>query len=1061
MKAHFNPIRLFAEVVVIVALAQAAVTLVLPLLGLGDAGLRSTLLGAALLALLAGPTVYWRCMAASRRLPSAAARPVAHSTGGRVRSAVAMTAAAQLLGLAATAGAVLWQQRALDDAARAQFERGVERIETEVKRRFALPLYGLYGVRGMYAGGAAINKTSFRAYVESRDLPREFPGVRGFGFIERVLRGDVEAFTAGMQAHEPHFAVRSSGAAPDLYIIKHIEPMATNHAAWGYDIGQEAVRREAAERAVRSGEPALSGRITLVQDGKQGPGFLYLVPVFRRGTDPTTPQQRQSALVGLLYVSIVAAELLGDVLAVADHTLHFALFDGDATPASQLLYDADRHLAAASGAVTTADFTGRQFESSRSFTVGGRTLALRVSTTPAFDASTDRSSLAAIGVGGALASCLMALAVWLLAVGRLRAHNRARRMTADLDLMARVVRHTSNAVVITDAALHITWVNEGFTRMTGYTLAEAQGRTPGELLGSDKTDPATIKTLQGAAAAGTACRVEVLNRSKDGRDYWVDTDVQPTRDEKGVLVGFMEIATDISQRKRDEEVVRASKTFLDRVGRVAGVGGWQVDLAAGVITWSDETCRIHEVASGHQPSLDEAIDFYAPAARPVIRAAVQAGIDEGRTWDLELPVITASGRPIWVRAVGEVEFEADRPVRLVGAVQDITARKETERVLADQRLRLANIIEGTDAGTWEWNVETNETVFNERWAEIVGYTLAELGATTGDTMKSLCHPDDSAQALKLAQQHFDEEMPYYECELRMRHKLGHWVWVLARGRLNSRAEDGRPCRMAGTHMDITERKRQEAQAQHANDILTGVIENLPCGLSVFDAEFRLVAHNAEFRRLLDLPDSLFAGTETRFEQIIRFNAERGEYGPGDVNAIMVPIIERARAPTPHQFERERPNGIAIEVRGAGMPGGGFVTTYTDISVRKRAEAEVVRAQAVLRGSIDALDDAYVLFDPDDRLVLCNQRYRDLYLREADITFAGNTFEQIIRLGAERGQVQSAIGRVDAWVAERLTIHHQANSQLLQQLADGLSVAAASDSTVNLRNMDTGKSQTRR
>ncbi len=569
MKPHFNPVRLFAEVIVIVALAQAAVTLGLPLLGLGDAGLRSTLLSAALLALLAGPSVYWRCMAAARRLPSAAARQAANSTGGSVRLAVAMTAAAQLLGLAATAGAGAWQQRALDDGARAKFERGAERIETEVKRRFALPLYGLHGARGMYASGTEIDATAFRAYVESRDLPGEFPGVRGFGFIERVLRGDVEAFTAEMQAHDPNFAVRSSGHAPDLYIIKHIEPMATNRAAWGYDIGQEAVRREAVERAVSSGEATLTGSITLAQDDKKSPGVLYIVPVFRRGANPATPQQRQRALVGLLYVPIVAAELMDGVVAVADHILDFELFDRNATQASQLLFDADHHLGAVSGAVTAAHFAGRQFESSRSFQVGGRTLALRASTTPVFDASIDRSSLAHIVMGGALASCLMALAVWLLAVGRVRAQNWAQRMTADLDRMARVVRHTSNAVLITDTALHITWVNEGFTRLTGYALAEAQGRTPGELLGSSKADPATIKTLLDAAATGTACRVEVLNRTKDGRDYWVETEVQPTRDEKGVLVGFMEVATDITARKRAEvETVRAQAVLRGSIDAI-------------------------------------------------------------------------------------------------------------------------------------------------------------------------------------------------------------------------------------------------------------------------------------------------------------------------------------------------------------------------------------------------------------------------------------------------------------------------------------------------------------
>jgi len=146
----------------------------------------------------------------------------------------------------------------------------------------------------------------------------------------------------------------------------------------------------------------------------------------------------------------------------------------------------------------------------------------------------------------------------------------------DLDRVARAVRHTSNAVLVTDAALHPTWVNESFTHLSGDALADAQGRTPGELLGNHKADPATIKMLLDAAAAGTACLVEVLNRAKEGRDCWGDTDVQPTRNENRVLVGFMEVATDISACKQGEgegegeaEAARAGNAarFDRRAGR--------------------------------------------------------------------------------------------------------------------------------------------------------------------------------------------------------------------------------------------------------------------------------------------------------------------------------------------------------------------------------------------------------------------------------------------------------------------------------------------------------------
>ena len=129
--------------------------------------------------------------------------------------------------------------------------------------------------------------------------------------------------------------------------------------------------------------------------------------------------------------------------------------------------------------------------------------------------------------------------------------------------------------------------------------------------------------------------------------------------------------------------------FLERAGRLAGVGAWRLELETSQLNWSDETCRIHEVPAGHCPTLDEAIGYYEPADRPVIQQAVAQCIAEGTPWDLELRMQTATGRCIWVRAVGEVEHEDPvsrlKPVRLIGAFQDITARRAAEQTLRDAK----------------------------------------------------------------------------------------------------------------------------------------------------------------------------------------------------------------------------------------------------------------------------------------------------------------------------------------------------------------------------------------
>jgi len=112
-------------------------------------------------------------------------------------------------------------------------------------------------------------------------------------------------------------------------------------------------------------------------------------------------------------------------------------------------------------------------------------------------------------------------------------------------------------------------------------------------------------------------------------------------------------------------------------------------------------------------------------------------------------------------------------------------------------------------GIWDWQVQTGELTFNKRWAEIIGHTVEELQPIQFNTWASNLHPDDLKKAESLLAQHFNGELEFYEVEARMKHKSGHYVWVLASGKLVERDDEGKPKRMIGTHLDITERKNNE------------------------------------------------------------------------------------------------------------------------------------------------------------------------------------------------------------------------------------------------------------
>ncbi len=151
--------------------------------------------------------------------------------------------------------------------------------------------------------------------------------------------------------------------------------------------------------------------------------------------------------------------------------------------------------------------------------------------------------------------------------------------------------------------------------------------------------------------------------------------------------------------------------------------------------------------------------------------------------------------------------------RLQMEVQVAKLEKE-QGLLAKEKERLVAIIRGSDAGTWEWNVQTDETDYSERLPEILGYTLEEFSNLSKKTKDNLLHYDDQGTRTKLLQNHFEGRIDHYKLECRMRHKDGHWVWVRVRGKLDSRADGGEPLLMAGTHHDVTEEVQERLDATH-------------------------------------------------------------------------------------------------------------------------------------------------------------------------------------------------------------------------------------------------------
>ena len=149
-----------------------------------------------------------------------------------------------------------------------------------------------------------------------------------------------------------------------------------------------------------------------------------------------------------------------------------------------------------------------------------------------------------------------------------------------------------------------------------------------------------------------------------------------------------------------------------------------------------------------------------------------------------------------------------------------------------------------------------------------------------------------------------------------------------------------------TYTDITDQKHTEEQLTRQHDVMKTIIDNFPGGISLCDTDLRFTTYNDQFIKLLDFPQTLFDKGWVDFEELARFNVNRGEYGPGDPETQVQAVVERAKNFQAHQIERARPNGRWLEIRGTPIPSGGFVTSYIDITERKLIEAELVQAKEV-------------------------------------------------------------------------------------------------------------------
>lgn len=552
-----------------------------------------------------------------------------------------------LLGLVLTLSAMLWNRNRVVAEARLQLGAQMERLERDIVQRFVQPVYGLKGARGAIASlGGHVDRRAFRAYVQSRDLPREFPGVRGFGFVLPVARERLDSFITAQRADgAPQFSVRTRGDAPDLFVIAHVEPLSQNYPAWGYDLGSERLRREAIEQAIRTGEAQLTAPIALIQDRARGPGMLLLIPVFRDGADPIDPAQRRQGLLGLLYAPLVAQEILAGLKeGLAQAPVDFRLMVDDHTRTEDLLLDSaagiqplDTSPAAVPG------FEDRLVSLEHRVDIIGRGFRIEAAMSSAYERRVIDAAGWRPGLIGFVLTVLLAATTYLLAAGRARAQALADAMTEDLRRLTLDQQAMLDADILGIAKLRgrrIVWRNRALERLFGYGEGEMQGLAVQDLYADEAAFNALGQNAYPLLARGDHYRSQQQMRRKDGTLVWIDLNgvALPSEREADTTLWMM---VDITHSKEYEARVERAALhdaltglpnrvlLADRLRQAIAAAARQ-DVAVGVVYLDLDGFKAINDTHGHDAG-DEVLQAVAQRLRDGIRAsdtAARLGGDE-------------------------------------------------------------------------------------------------------------------------------------------------------------------------------------------------------------------------------------------------------------------------------------------------------------------------------------------------------------------------------------------------------------------------------------------------
>jgi len=653
-------------------------------------------------------------------------------------------------GLLATGIVALYAKADAERDVQREFEFTGDEIQHNIVARLRACAQVLHSGAALFDASGSVGRAEWRAFTHGLRLEQQLLGIQGVGFAQFIPRAQLDEHEQAIRREGfPNYQVKPAGDRETYSAIIYLEPFTNrNLRAFGYDMLSESVRRAALERARDENTAALTGKVILVQETGQEvqAGTLMYVPVYRHGLPIETLEQRRAALQGWVYSPYRMTDLMRGTLGGWDvkeqhRQLRLQIYDGEVLSKDTLLYDsqsaADNAPAATSRVtrLTPLDFAGRRW-------------TLRFTQFGGLSAADEYGRVWLVLSSGTIISLLLCGLVLSLLNTRATARQMAEQFTTELrtsdERFTQIVEQSATIAWEVDPQGLYTYVSQVSEPVLGYRPDELMGR-----MHFYDLHPESGREAFKAAAFAVFERKQAFQnlvnavQTKDGRQVWLSTNGLPLLNADGSFRGYRGADTDVTERKRAEEILRQTTDRLSLAARAGGVGIWDYDVVNNRLVWDDQMFRLYGIT---RDQFSGAYQAWQAGLHPEDRQRgdeeIRLALRGEKDFNTEFRVVWPDGSQHSIRALALVQRDSSgQPVQMVGTNWDITAQKQTEAALRESEANFRTFFQSmTDmimVGTRDGRILfTNSAV-----TRTLGYSPEELAALH---MLEL-HPADKRQ----------------------------------------------------------------------------------------------------------------------------------------------------------------------------------------------------------------------------------------------------------------------------------------------------------------------------